>query len=246
PWPRHADLAQQVRFEIARQRDVLVHEGPNHPPHALVLHVAPVEIEHVAPVLAMDAHGHARQRGGNLSDESGEIARVDHLGTKALQQPPDLDVEPRDFAGRLMKGVALDVGATDAQAEIRVVRDADDGVAVALGRHVIDEVDEAVLHSARLEAVDDVRDQGSGPGRARDTGKGGLDGRHLGAVYYGQPPPTFSWRERSSWPSMGRRDLELASTLVPTTARPGPGRAHRALCPRSGCPRRGAALRVRH
>src|SRR5262249_57082548 len=66
-------------------------------------------------------------------------------------------------------------------------RDADDGVTVALRRQVIDEVDEAVLHSARLETVDDVHDQGSSPGRARNTGGRGLDGRHQESVYYGDP-----------------------------------------------------------
>ena len=43
----------------------------------------------------------------------------------------------------------------------------DDRVPIALARHVVDEIDDAVLESADVEAVDDVNDQGPAvaPGR---------------------------------------------------------------------------------
>ena len=86
---RHADLCQQyLRDRVPAP--VLVAEGPNNPPHALVRHLAPVEVEHVAPVLAVKSTA-ARHRAEIWGDTGCEIAACPILGQKAPQEPPDLE-----------------------------------------------------------------------------------------------------------------------------------------------------------
>ena len=63
----------------------------------------------------------------------------------------------------LVQGEHLDICALDATAKFRVViAQADDDMAIALGRQVVDQVHQPVFQTAIVEAVNDMRDQRRG------------------------------------------------------------------------------------
>ena len=115
---------------LGRESDVLMHNRPDQPPHALIFHIAAVEVNHVTPMLTVYAHRHASKHCRHLRGERREIARMHDLRTESVQECPDHDVEARHLTGRFVERVAPDVGAPDAQPEIGIVHDADDSVTV--------------------------------------------------------------------------------------------------------------------
>ena len=78
----------QIALQVFGQCDVLMHERFEHSAQELVFAVAAVEVSHITTMLAMDTHRNTRQKCGQHSLERGEIARMDDVGTKLLQQPP--------------------------------------------------------------------------------------------------------------------------------------------------------------
>ena len=145
-----------------RQRDRQQHgEAEEHPAHPLVAPAAAVGVGRVAAMFAVDAHRHARQSSGYLAFECGQVARVHDRRAPFAEQFQQARVELDAVARGLVKGKALDVAALNAAAEgRRHVRQRDDRVPIGRRREMVDQVDDTVLETTGVEAVDDVNYQG--------------------------------------------------------------------------------------
>src|SRR5436309_985255 len=71
------DAALEVVGDLARERDVALHERPIEPTHIAVSAATAVRIVRVPAVLAMDADRHARGPRRHLRLERRQIARMD-------------------------------------------------------------------------------------------------------------------------------------------------------------------------
>ena len=135
-------------------------ERPIGAAHPLVAHAVPSQVVDVAAVLAVDAHRHAGQHRRHLAFQRGEVARVHDRRAPLAEQPVEPRVELDPMAGRLVQRDEFDVVATNALRKCRRhLRQRHDRMPVRAGRHVVDQVDDAVLEAAGVEAVDDVDDQ---------------------------------------------------------------------------------------
>lgn len=153
---RKAHAVDQVALQVLRQCHVALHEGRIEPAQALVTRAAAVQVGHVAPVFAVDACGHPRRPGYRLHLQRGEVAGVhDGRAVRAQQLP-----QPRVQAGALARGFvqrdALDGRVVEAVAKVGYLGQCHHHVAVGAARHVVDEIDDAVLQAAGVEAVEDV------------------------------------------------------------------------------------------
>src|SRR4029077_13364907 len=111
-------------------------------------------------MLAVNARRGPCQHRRHLHSERREIAGMYDARPQLPQKLPDLHIEAWCLARRLVERVTLDARPSYAEPEVRIVRDAHDGVAVSLRRHVVEEINEPVLPSSGLQAVDHVGDQG--------------------------------------------------------------------------------------
>ena len=109
----------QVAGQIARQGHVVLHERPVGAAHPLVAHARAVEVIHVAAMLAVDAHRHARQRSGYLAFECGQVARVHDRRAPFAEQLQQARVKLDAVARGLVQGKALHIAALNAAAEGR-------------------------------------------------------------------------------------------------------------------------------
>ena len=74
----------------------------------------------------------------------------------------EFGVEPETVAGCFVERDELNVVALDALAEVSDFGEGNDGMAIAIGRHVIDQVDDAIFQSACIETIHDMGDKGAG------------------------------------------------------------------------------------
>jgi hypothetical protein len=76
------------------------------------------------------------------------------------QYAPHPQIGSRILARPLIQRHHFDVVSLDSPSELGIeTRQANDRVSVSLGRQAIDEIDEPILESAIVEAMDDVHDQ---------------------------------------------------------------------------------------
>jgi hypothetical protein len=75
-----------------------------------------------------------------------------------------------------MERVAFDIRSLYAQSKVGIVGEANDSVTISLRRHAVDEIDKAVFHPSRLQAVDQVGDEGPTPSGRGDFDSVGLRG----------------------------------------------------------------------
>ena len=162
-----ADALDEVALEIAGHGDVLRDERAVQPAHELIALARTVQVADVAPVLAVDAHGDAREprRHGRL--ERREVARVHDRRAPVADQPVKTREQLRRMPGPLAEREQLDARAPNALRKTGVdARQRDDGVPPRIVRQAVDEIDDAVLQPADREPVDDVQHQRAGVGRA--------------------------------------------------------------------------------
>jgi hypothetical protein len=90
-----------------------------------------------------------------------------HDGRAQLpQQAPQLRVQLHALAWWLVQGDAIDVSTLQAQAEVGDLGQRDHHMPVGIGRHVVDQVDDAVLQTSGVEAVEDMgNERRQGPHR---------------------------------------------------------------------------------
>ena len=161
----HARIADahplhEVVAEVARQRHVAVHERRVGAPHPLVAPVRTIDVVSVAAMLAMHAQRHAGPGGGRLHFQCRQVARVHHRRPAPLQQAHHLRVEARTVPRLLAQGNELDITPPNARREgVGHLGQRNDHVARRGTRHVVDQIDDAVLEAAGVEAVDDVADE---------------------------------------------------------------------------------------
>ena len=124
------------------------------------LRIQPLRIRRLPAVLTVHPLPHASGQRNPLHVHGAEIARMDDRRAELAQQAPHAAVGGEVLARPLVERNHLDIGATDALAELLAEsRQADDRVPVAFGRQAVDEIDEPVLQPAEVEPMDDVRDQ---------------------------------------------------------------------------------------
>jgi hypothetical protein len=83
---------------------------------------------------------------------------VDDGRLQLSQQSPELAVQAEVVSRALVQRVNVDVSAFHPCTELGVVRETNDHVAISLGRHRVNEVDETVLQPSDRKSMDDVRD----------------------------------------------------------------------------------------
>ena len=132
-----------------------------------------VQIVDIPAMLSVNTAADAGEGGDKLAIDRREIARVHHVGTQLTQQLPQTPVRARILARALAQRMDLHVGTPDPPAEIRRLGEAYDGMPIARGRQMVDEIDQPVLQAADSQAVHDVHDEW-GAGRI-----GGCGCRHL-------------------------------------------------------------------
>ena len=147
---------------MLRQRNVVTDQRPYQAAQATVAITRAIEVPDIPAVLAMHPRAHAGERGRHLRLQGAEVPGMDDVRPQGTQHLPQSDMDPRVLAFALVQGMQADIVAPDAQAEVGVVRHANDGVAKAIRRHMVDQVDQPVLHPANVQAVDHVRDAGPG------------------------------------------------------------------------------------
>jgi len=131
----------------------------------------------------MDATGHATEHRRGDHVDGRQVSGVDDLRSKLAQQTRYPAVDAQVFAVALAQRENLYVIAANAVAKAGFRPQADDGMAVAVYRRPVDDVDQAVLHTANGQLVDDVDDKGNvAPVPVRVAGViYGRVGRHAGA-----------------------------------------------------------------
>ena len=157
--PRHAHRAGEIVRDMLRQRDVVLHKRAHQPPPAAVARGLAGRVVHVPAVLAVHACGHAGGPGHGLHFERGDVARVHQRRAQAAQQPPQRRVRRQPEPGRLVQRVEVDIVAAQAPLEAGQAGQTDHGVAIPLRGQTVQQVQQAVLQTAHLEAVHDVHQQ---------------------------------------------------------------------------------------
>jgi hypothetical protein len=140
-----ADGANEPSGEIGTDRGVLMHERSKDPAQQPVLPARPVQFVDVVPVLTVDSAWHPGQGGWHQALERSQIARVHDVGTQTAQHLPQAHVRAPPVA--LIPGQRddRDVWPVNLIPDIRGVRQAHDGMAVAVRRHVVDQFPQAGL-----------------------------------------------------------------------------------------------------
>src|SRR5574340_927057 len=155
---RHANGEAQPDFEIPAHRNVVRYERLRCTAQHVVLPVLSIQVEHVAPVLAM--HSRANPRGGRheLRLQRGQVAGAHQIGLESTQSLPQPQRPAKSMPGRALQGMKFDRLRSDATAKFGEIGQRDHAVAIACRRQGIEQVDHAVLQAAGIEAVDDMYD----------------------------------------------------------------------------------------
>ena len=167
PLGRHAHALAQVVAGGLGQRHLLVHEAAHQPAGAQQARVPFAQVVHLPAVLAVHAGRHAGGPGGQLRFQRADVAGVDQVGLQLAQQPPDSGQVARQRAGLALERNDLDLGVGDALGDRPHAGERHDGVPVALRRQRVHQVDQAVLHAAGVQAMDDVDQVGGNGGHRR-------------------------------------------------------------------------------
>ena len=110
-------------------------------------------------MLPVDANRNTGPCRGQDGLQRGEIPRMHDIRLQSPEQAPESYVEPPVVPGALVQREDFDVVPLDSILEARRIREANDGMAVSVGGHVIDEIDETVLHPPDIEPMDHMRDE---------------------------------------------------------------------------------------
>lgn len=161
---RHAlgfspDAVDQPVFEIGADGDEVADQWPQQAPQQLVLEALAIQVEHVASVLAMHAQLDAGQHCDQLSLEAAQVAGVDQIWLQRAQRLEHAQVVAEVLALALVQADDFDAARLQLRFEVRIVLQADDRVPVAVGRHVLDQVDKAIFKAACIQLVDQVHYQ---------------------------------------------------------------------------------------
>jgi len=159
PRGRGADDVHQPVPQVGADGDEMLDQRQQAFAQQPVLAAGAVQVADVAPVLAMHAQAHAGQPGQQLRLDAAQVARVHDGRLQPLDHAVQAQVVAPVLAFALAQADDFHARRRQALAEGGGVLQADDGVAVASGRQVVDHVDEAVFQPAHVELVDHVHDQ---------------------------------------------------------------------------------------
>src|SRR3569833_2377812 len=154
---RHSDVLAQIAFEITRQRDITLHQRAEDAAQPTVLAIAAVEVVHIAAMLAMHPGGNTGEQRDELRLQRREIATVQQLRPQCPQQAPQLHEHGDVVTLALVERVQRHRVMANALMKIGVNGETDDGVAIL--RHAVDEIHEAILEAADGETEDTVRNE---------------------------------------------------------------------------------------
>ena len=162
---RHADVAHEVALEVARQaRCTGVTNGRYSLRTHWYLRLEPCRSSMSRPCSPWMRTGTPAAHAGTTVSSAARLRRVhDGRAHLAEQRMRGVDRACSAWPGRLCSATNCTSCARHAAAEVRDVRERDHRVPVRVARQMVDEVDDAVLEPAYVEAEHDVRDE-----RARD------------------------------------------------------------------------------
>ena len=153
---RNANPIAEIDLQIARQRDIVMHQRSHHSPQTAVAAIGASEIAHIAPVFAVDSRRNPRQPSRNMGLQCREIARVDDIRAEIPQRSPQPGIERGILAFALVERDQWDISPFDTLGEMIVILQTDHGVAIPLYRQTVDQIDQSVLQSANAQAMDHV------------------------------------------------------------------------------------------
>ena len=113
-------------------------------------------------MLAMHPMTHSRGKRQPLQVDGAEVARMHDVGAQPAQMTEHAQVGVRILALAFVDRHHLDVVARHPPPELAVSGETQDRVAEPLRRQAVDQIDEPVLESAIVEAVDQMRDEHRG------------------------------------------------------------------------------------
>jgi hypothetical protein len=93
---------------------------------------------HVAPMLAVDARGNAGECRHRQEFEGREISRVDNCRPQLAEHSPQPEMGAKFHSFPLVKRNHRNVGSENPIPKLRKIRQANDGVTIAILRHVVD------------------------------------------------------------------------------------------------------------
>ncbi len=156
---RRADDVHQPLSQVGADGDEVLHQRQHAFAQQPVFAAGAVQVAHVAPVFAMHAQAHAGQAGQQLRFEAAQVARVHECRAQLFQHAVQAQVVAPVLALALVQADDIDTGRGQALTKRGGVLQADDGVPVAFGRQMVDQVHQAVFQPAHVELVDHVHDQ---------------------------------------------------------------------------------------
>jgi hypothetical protein len=154
--------ALQVVFEFFGKCNEAMDQWAVQTAQPLVLAVAAIRIVHVPAVLPVYAAGYTGQPGRDLRLETADVPRVHDARPNPAKQPVQAPPAPQVLPRALMHLVNLDIAAHDALPEVGRLGEAYDRVPISISRHLVHQVDDAVLQATDLQPIDHVGNEGAG------------------------------------------------------------------------------------
>ena len=142
------------------QRHVATDDGAIGAAQPLELAPGTLRIRHVPAMFAMHPCWHPGKTRRHHAFERGKVARMHHCGAPLAEQPIQARIKFDAVAGWLVQRQKFDVSPGDALAKRwRAVGKRHHRMTKALGRHAVDQVDDAVFQPTDVETVNEVHHQ---------------------------------------------------------------------------------------
>jgi hypothetical protein len=145
--------------QIGAYGDISVDEWSHDQAEQIIFSIAAFQFAEVQAVFAVNSCTAARQGRGGLALDCCQIARMYDIGAETAQQFPEARVDCEVITRFLAESDDLNVIPLYPCPEICEVREADNGMLIMFGRHVVNQIHQTVFQTTNAEAVYDVHDK---------------------------------------------------------------------------------------
>ncbi len=157
---RDANACDKVFLEVLRDRHIPMDERAVQAAQQSRSWLGPFQVVHIPAVFAVDSAWNTGHKGRGQGVEARQVAAVKDRRATGLERRMNAPIQLQRGQRRPSHREHLDVRPLDPIPEIREILDAHHAMAIAIARHPIDQVDDAVLQPAHPQVVNDVNDEG--------------------------------------------------------------------------------------
>jgi hypothetical protein len=154
-----AHLLDQPALQFGADGDEVADQRAQRAPGQLVFQALAVDVVDLAPILAVHAQPDPGQRGHQLALQAVDASRVDQAWLQGSKGAEHAHVVRQVRAFCLAQVEDLDAALAQVGLVAGVLLQAHDGVAIALARHVGDQVEQAAAGAAGVELLDHMDHQ---------------------------------------------------------------------------------------